>query len=113
MFRHPIVKPAFHISWFLLILGGISLFDKGKIGILGAAMFIAGLIMLAYTAVAIYLHKKVVNEPGWLLLISFALQMALVFVQVMNERYALGLIIFVISMPVFMGWIKIKGKKLD
>lgn len=111
MFRHPIVKPAFHLSWFLLLLGGVSLFEKSGWGIPGAIMFIVGLIILAFTAFAIYLKKPFLNEPGWLLILSIGLIGVLVFAQVVFGKYLLAGFIAALATPIVMGWVVVKGQK--
>lgn len=112
MFKHPIVKPAFHLSWFLLLLGGVSLLEKGGWGIVGAIMCITGLAVLGFTAAAIYMHKKIVKEPGWILLFSLGLLLVLIVAEVIFGKYIVAVILAVLSMPVLMGWTKIKGQRV-
>lgn len=111
MFSHPVVKPAFHLSWFLLILGGISLFEKAGWGLIGGVMFFTGLVVMIYTAIAIYLKKPIIKEPGWLLLLSSAMILVLVIAELITGKFMLAAVIVFLMVPILLGWAKIKGKK--
>lgn len=109
MYRHPFVKTAFHISWFLLVLGGISLMEKQGWSLAGAAMLLLGLVIAGFTAIAIYMKKQVIKEPGWLLLLSLGMLALLVISQVLFQRYALAAVLAVLCIPIFMGWVKMRS----
>lgn len=111
MYSHPLVKPAFHLSWFLLLLGGISLMEKPGWGIPGAIMLLIGVLILAFTFFAIYLHKTIIQEPGWLLLVSSVLLVLLVAVQVIDGKFELALILSILVIPVLLGWTRMRGVK--
>lgn len=110
MFQKPLVKPAFHMSWFLLILGGASLFERGLWGILGAAMLLFGLAVLAYTAFAIYLHKPILKQPGKLLAVSLVFVVLLIAAHLTFGHYVLSMILAAIALPVLAGWTRIRGE---
>lgn len=111
MYQHPVVKPAFHLSWFLLLLGGMSLMLRDKWEIVGAVMIIAALVVFGFTALAIYMHKPIVKEPGWILLLSMGLLVLLIIAEVLFGKFMLAMILAVLSTPILMGWSKIKGQK--
>jgi uncharacterized membrane protein YoaK (UPF0700 family) len=114
MYQHPIVKPAFHLSWFLLLLGGISLIEHAGWGLVGAAMFVVGLVVLAFTAISIYLKKSIIQEPAWLLLISLIFLAVLIFSQLVFGKLILAVVLATLCVPIILGWSKVKntgGKK--
>jgi hypothetical protein len=112
MFQATFVKPAFHMAWFVLILGGASLFEKGGWGIPGAIMLLYGLGVLAYTAFAIYLHKPLLKKPSLILMPAMFLLVVLIVAHVIFEHYMLAMILAALGVPVLVGYFRIKGKSL-
>ena len=111
MFQKPLVKPAFHLSWFLLILGGISLLERGWWGIIGAAMLLFGLGVLAYTAFAIYLHRRFIKEPAMMLVVTMGFLLLLVCAHLVFGHWELAMILAVMSIPILAGWSRIRGQE--
>jgi len=102
------VKYAFHMSWFLLILGGSSLFEKKLWGLLGGAMLLYGIAILVYTGMTFYLKKTVFQKPGILLLITMGFLVALIFAHFRFGKYELAGMLVVMALPVFIGWLQIR-----
>jgi hypothetical protein len=108
MLQKPLVKSAFHLSWFLLILGGTSLFEKKLWGVAGGAMLLYGLIVLAYTAFAIYLHKPFLKQPALVLLITLGFVTLLIIAHLAFGHYILSMILAALAVPVLAGWITVR-----
>jgi len=85
------------------------LFEKQGWGILGSIMFFVGVAVFAFTVFAAYLKKQFIEEPSWLLLLSMALLVLLIFAQVVFGRYILAVVIAALCTPIVFGWVKVKS----
>jgi uncharacterized membrane protein len=60
MNRALLQKYALNLGWFILLMGGISLFDRGVWAVAGLLLFVAGIVNLVNTIRVAYLNKKTV-----------------------------------------------------
>lgn len=98
------------MSWFVLILGGASLFEKPGWGIVGALMLLFGLVVLGYTAFAIYLHKPLVKKPAYMLVASMVFILVLIAAHISFGHLVLAMILAALAVPVLIGYFRIRGK---
>ncbi|MBL7811743.1 MAG: hypothetical protein JNL57_05925 [Bacteroidetes bacterium] len=83
---------ALNLSWFMLCLGGISLFEKGAWAFAGALLLIAGLAILGYTAYTEYL-KKEISISGKLPMLTAAVALiGLAALEALFRRWELAII---------------------
>jgi hypothetical protein len=111
MFQRPLVKYAFHMSWFLMILGGASLFEKGWWGIVGGAMLLFGIAVLGYTSMTLYFNKVLLKHPGTLLLGTMVFMVPLILAHLFFKHYMLVVILALMAIPVVLGWFRIRGEE--
>ena len=49
---------ALNLGWFISVMGGISLFERGVWSIAGIALFLLGLATMAYAFYTLFLERK-------------------------------------------------------
>lgn len=108
MFHLTFVKPAFHMAWFILILGGASLFEVNGWNVAGVPMLLYGVFMLIYTGMAIYLNKQIIKKPAPLLVIALGFILILLVAHVLLGHYVVSMILAVLAIPVILGYFKVK-----
>jgi hypothetical protein len=94
-------KPALNISWFVLILGGISLFEKGKWAILGFLVLLIGLGIMCYAIYTLYLNRTVKFTVNKVFLLASASIGILALVELFFQRYGLAVVMTLIAGFVF------------
>lgn len=96
------------MSWFLLILGGASLFERGAWGIAGAIMLLYGLFLFAFTAFTLYTKRELIKKPGALLAVSLIMMVVLIFAHVTFGHNILAMILSVLGIPVIVGYLRVR-----
>ncbi|MCC7297903.1 MAG: hypothetical protein IT244_06170 [Bacteroidia bacterium] len=109
MFQKPVVRNAFHMSWFLLTLGGASLLERKYLGIPGGIMLLFGLGVALYTLLYMYLKRKPSIEPIKVLLASNIMLAVLVLTHLIFRNWMLSLVLLTLSLPVLFGWLYLKN----
>lgn len=110
-FINMLTRPSLHISWFILVLGGISLFEKGWWSAIGAILLLAGIYILSQVLYYYYYKKKAIQNAQRLLLTGTAGLGLLIITELLLKRMELSVLLLVLSVPVVIAWITLRGAK--
>lgn len=110
MFKNPLVRLAFHLGWFLLILGGASLIEEKMWRIPGMLIFAYGVLFFIYTASAFYLNKVFYKEPSHLILAAFIGISIVIIAHLIFGHTLLAGILAAMALPALVAFFILRGK---
>lgn len=105
MFKNPLVRFSFHLSWFLLILGGSSLFEEKYWKIPGVLILGYGLLFLLFTLTVLYLGKKPIVSPRLAVSIALGCIITVILARLFFGQYLLSLVLTVLCIPILIAWV--------
>lgn len=108
MFKNPLVRLAFHLGWFLLILGGASLIEERMWQIPGMLIFTYGIIFFIYTASAFYLNKVLYKQPTHLLLATIIGISTVIIAHLIFHHILLSGILALLTLPIVISFFIIR-----
>lgn len=109
MFKNPLVRLAFHLGWFLLILGGASLIEERMWQIPGMLIFTYGILFFIYTASAFYLNKVFYKQPAHLLLATIIGITTVIIAHLIFKHTLLSGIMTLLTLPIVISFFMLRG----